>query len=123
MDALTVPPFLGPHGTDPYLLTGAAGAKDPRAIEVVATGFESAFLSILLKEMRQTLEPGGMFPEDKGEVLGGMFDMYLGQHLAQAGAFGIADLIKRQLGSTPGQPPHATATPPAGARPPGRAVS
>jgi flagellar protein FlgJ len=103
-------------GLDPHLLAGQANSRDPRAIDAVANGFESVFLSILLKEMRQTLEPGGMFPEDKSDVLGGMFDMYLGQHLAQAGGFGIADLIKKQLKASTGQPNNATAASPAAGR-------
>jgi Rod binding domain-containing protein len=29
-------------------------------------------------------------------VYGGLFDMFLGQHVASQGAFGIADLLKAQ---------------------------
>jgi len=32
--------------------------------------------------MRQTLEPDTMFPGDHGDILGGLFDLFLGQHLA-----------------------------------------
>jgi Rod binding domain-containing protein len=71
--------------------------KDPRALDTVANGFESMFLSLLLKEMRQTLEPDTMFPQDSGDVLGGLFDLFLGQHLAQAGALGIGAMVKKQL--------------------------
>ena len=44
-----------------------------------ARGLEATFLSILLKEMRQTLEPGGLFANDSGDVLGGMFDQFMAQ--------------------------------------------
>ncbi len=70
---------------------------NPRALDTVANGFESMFLSILLKEMRQTLEPDTMFPQDGGDILGGLFDLFLGQHLARAGALGIGAMVKKQL--------------------------
>ena len=45
-----------------------------------ANEFEATFLSMLLKEMRQTLDPdGGLFPGDSGDVQGGLFDrLHLG---------------------------------------------
>ncbi len=78
------------------LLTQAK-TTDPHAATSVASGFESLFLSQLMKEMRQTLEPNGLFGQDEGDVYGGMFDLYMGQHLASAGGFGLAALVKQQL--------------------------
>ncbi|MCU0704062.1 MAG: rod-binding protein [Fimbriiglobus sp.] len=73
---------------------------------------EATFLTMLLKEMRQTLEPdGGLFPGDTGDVQGGLFDLYLGQHLAAAGGFGLAAALDRQL-RTPSNADHRS--PPAG---------
>lgn len=64
----------------------------------VARDLEATFLTMLLKEMRQTLEPdGGLFPGDTGDVQGGLFDLFMGQHLAAAGGFGLATAIDRQL--------------------------
>lgn len=60
-------------------------------------------LTMLLKEMRQTLEPDGMFPGDTGDVQGGLFDMFMSRHLADSGGVGLADAIVRQL-----RPPGAT---------------
>ena len=31
------------------------------------------------------------------DIMGGLFDLYLGQHLAQGGGFGIAQMVKQQL--------------------------
>jgi Rod binding domain-containing protein len=74
-----------------------------------ARELEATFVSMLLKEMRQTLEPdGGLFPGDTGDVQGGLFDLYLGQHLAAAGGFGLADALDRQPRTTP----HADHRPP-----------
>ena len=56
---------------------------------------------MLLKEMRQTLEQdGGLFPGDTGDVQGGLFDLYLGKHLADSGGFGLAAVLERQLRHT-----------------------
>jgi Rod binding domain-containing protein len=61
--------------------------------------FESMFASILLKQMRQTLSSSGqgMFGKDPGDVLGGLFDHFMSQHIAQKGSLGIAALIEKHL--------------------------
>jgi Rod binding domain-containing protein len=70
---------------------------DQRQIEKVAKGLESMFFSILCKEMRETLEPGTLFGGDQGDVFGGMFDQFMGEHLAQGGSLGIAAMVRKQL--------------------------
>lgn len=79
-----------------------------------ARELEATFLSMLLKEMRQTLDSedgGGFFPGDTGDVQGGLFDLFMSQHLAAAGGFGLADAIARNLRT----PPHVDhRLPPAG---------
>jgi Rod binding domain-containing protein len=82
---------------DPAALAAQARGRDPRQTDLVADGFESMFVSLLLKQMRQTLEPGSLFAQDNGDVLGGLFDFTLGQHLGQAGALGIGNLLRQQL--------------------------
>lgn len=60
--------------------------------------FEATFLGMLLKEMRQTLDAdggGGLFAGDSGDVQGGLFDLFLGKHLADAGGVGIASALAR----------------------------
>ena len=88
---------VGPLGPTPDELAAQSRIADPKAIEGVARNFESLFLSQVLKEMRQTLQPGSLFGKDGGDIYGGMFDMYLGQQLAGSGGFGIAALVKQQL--------------------------
>ena len=63
----------------------------------VGQQFESVFVSMLLKEMRATSSEDGLFAGDNADVYGGMFDMFLGQHIASQGAFGIAELLNSQL--------------------------
>ncbi|MCS6867088.1 MAG: rod-binding protein [Gemmataceae bacterium] len=65
----------------------------------MATELEATFLAMLLKEMRETLDPdsGGLFPGDTGDIYGGLFDLYLGRHLAHSGGVGMAAALMRQL--------------------------
>lgn len=79
---------------------GAARAAD------AAKEFEANFLGLLLKQMRETLEPdAGLFPGDTADVQGGLFDLYLGKHLADAGGVGMAAALARQMSPT-GPPAH-----------------
>jgi flagellar protein FlgJ len=87
------------------------GAGDARAKDM-AKEFEATLLSMLLKEMRQTLDPeeGGLFPGDSGDVQGGLFDLYLGRHLADSGGVGLAATLVRQM--TPTDAPAQAVQPP-----------
>ena len=69
-------------------------AQDP---EKVAKDFESVFTTMMLKEMRNTLEPGSLFGEDSSDIYGGMFDQFLGQHMADTGGIGLAKMIQTAL--------------------------
>ena len=51
------------------------------------------FASQLLKEMRKTLDPETMFGGDSGDVYGGLFDMFLGQQMADSGGLGLAKML------------------------------
>jgi flagellar protein FlgJ len=72
-------------------------SKNSAATKEMAKEFEAMFLSLLLKEMRQALEPGGLFPGDTGDVQGGLFDLYMSKHLADAGGVGLAAALERQI--------------------------
>jgi Rod binding domain-containing protein len=61
-------------------------ANDPQK---AAKDFESVFTSMILKEMRQTLEPN--------DVFGGLFDQFMGQHLAESGGIGLAKMVHGAL--------------------------
>ncbi len=77
-------------------LQAASLANEGQKIEGAAEEFESVFMSLLLKEMRNTLdkEDGGLFGSEGSDTFGGMFDMFMGQHLSKAQPLGIADAIK-----------------------------
>lgn len=93
-------------------LPGRAGATlPPKAAEAklreMAKEFEATLLGMLLKEMRQTLneDGGGFFPGDSGDVQGGLFDMFMSKHLADAGGVGLAAALVRQMTPPPAPPP------------------
>lgn len=67
------------------------------SIEKVAKDFEGLFVSLVLKEMRQTLEPGSLFGGDAADLYGGLFDVFMGKHLVDAGGFGVAKMVKQYL--------------------------
>jgi Rod binding domain-containing protein len=70
---------------------GAGGTEN------VGEQFESLFVSMMLNEMRQSMSEDGLFAGDSSDVYGGLFDMFLGQHIATQGAFGISDLVKENV--------------------------
>ena len=84
-------------------VAGGSPAKpkaDIQDTDKVAKDFESVFASMILKEMRKSLEPGAMFGEDSGDVYGGMFDQFLGEHISEAGGFGLAKMVRESLART-----------------------
>ena len=71
------------------------------AVESAASEFETLFANLLLKEMRKTLEPETLFGKDPGDVYGGLFDMFLGQAVAQAGGLGVGAMVRSYLETQP----------------------
>ena len=94
MDAInrfTPPPLVATstgHGPTPNLNASPAA---------VGRQFESMFVSMLIKQMRQTVDGQSMFGSDPGDIVGGMFDQFMGDHIGEAGRFGIAQMIRTQL--------------------------
>ena len=69
----------------------------PQNAAKVADDFESLFSSLILKEMRKTLEPNTLFGNDSADVYGGLFDLFLGQQVAQTGGLGIGRMVRDAL--------------------------
>ncbi|MEO1526937.1 MAG: rod-binding protein [Planctomycetota bacterium] len=74
----------------------APGEMSAEQIESVGTDFEGVFLSLMLKEMRKSLDEGGFFSGEGSDTYGGMFDMFIGQHLAQSKPLGIGQMLVDQ---------------------------
>ncbi|MCS7467163.1 rod-binding protein [Stieleria sp. ICT_E10.1] len=85
----------------PGQIAAAAKGGDPslEQMKELGTEFESVFLSMLMKEMRNSLEDG-LFGGDGSDSFGGMFDLFIGQHLAQSNAIGVSDLLVEQYAKT-----------------------
>jgi Rod binding domain-containing protein len=61
--------------------------------ESVSREFESLFWSILLKTMRTTVSEEGLFAGDQSDTYGGMFDLFMSQHLASTSSLGVGNLL------------------------------
>ena len=59
--------------------------------------FESVFTSLLIKQMRSSMTENGLFEGDGSDTFGGMFDMYMGQHISAQSNLGIGDMISDYL--------------------------
>jgi flagellar protein FlgJ len=76
--------------------------KGQRDIQKIGEDFEAIFLSMMLKELRNTSsseEGGGLFGGEDSDTFGAMFDTFIGQHLAESNQLGIADAVRSYLGS------------------------
>ena len=58
----------------------------------VGKKIEAMFASMLIKTLRQTLDEG-LFPGDTADALGGIFDQYMGDQIAQGRGLGIATMM------------------------------
>ena len=70
-------------------ITGHVGeASNATDVQKVAKDFESVFISLMLKTMRESMSED-MFPGDGSDTFGGMFDSFMGQHIAENGGIGL----------------------------------
>ena len=73
----------------------ASNGKEAEA----ASAFESLFASMLVKEMRSSIE-GGFFGKGPGaDVYGQWFDKEMGNAIAADDGLGLAGVLKAQLGT------------------------
>lgn len=74
------------------------------AIDKVSVQFESVFLQMALKSMRDATQEGGLFTDSSTKNYQSMYDQELVQHLSGKG-IGLASEIAKQLkGRTEGTP-------------------
>lgn len=78
-------------------LKNEAKAKTPEAILEVAKQFESVFVGMMLKSMRQVKLAEGILDSKQSEFYRDMYDQQLSVHLAGERGIGLADLIVKQL--------------------------
>ncbi|WP_339641595.1 flagellar assembly peptidoglycan hydrolase FlgJ [uncultured Porticoccus sp.] len=68
------------------------------AISEVAGQFESLFVQMMLKSMRDATVDGGLFDSSQLETYQQMFDQQISLELSQQGGIGLADILVTQLG-------------------------
>lgn len=80
----------------------AQARKSPeQALQAAAQQFEAVFLNMMLKSMRDATPQDGVFDSEQTRMFTGMLDQQLAQSMAAQG-IGLADLMVKQLGGTPG---------------------
>ncbi|MBL4782133.1 MAG: flagellar assembly peptidoglycan hydrolase FlgJ [Porticoccaceae bacterium] len=74
---------------------------DSEALSGAAKQFESVFVQMMLKAMRDTVPEGGLFESEQMDFYEGMFDQQLSLNIANGKGIGLAEVIERQLGGAP----------------------
>ncbi len=74
--------------------------KDPQAgLKAAAQQFETLFLQMVLKSMRDTVPDDGLLQSDQTRFYNGLLDQQMAQNMATSGkGVGFARLIEQQLG-------------------------
>ena len=78
-------------------LKQSAREQSPEAIKQVANQFESLFLNMVLKSMREAKLADGALDSKQEEFYQDMYDQQMALHLAGKPGIGLADLIVKQL--------------------------
>ena len=92
--------------TNPQGLAALRGAGDtPETRRAVAKQFESLFLGLMIRQMRQasSVIEGGLIDNDRLEMQQSLFDEQLALTLASGRGIGLADALMREFGG-PGAP-------------------
>ncbi len=83
------------------LKSSAANSHDPAVVHKVAAQFESLYVSMMLKTMREatrSLNPDDPMSSDQSKFYEDMFDEQMGLYMSQHGGVGLTDVLVRQLG-------------------------
>jgi flagellar protein FlgJ len=81
-------------------LRNQAKDQSPAALKAVAQQFESLFLDMMMKSMRDASLGSGLFDSDESKFYQEMWDKQIAMQLAKGKGFGIADLMLRQMQRT-----------------------
>ena len=75
-----------------------ASRENPNAAtDEVAEQFESMFIQMMLKSMRDAVPKGGLFSSNDMDTYTEMADQQIAVNMAKSGGIGLADVIARQL--------------------------
>lgn len=87
-------------------LRAQARQSPDQALKAAAQQFESVFLNMMIKSMREATPQDGMFDSEQTRMFTGMLDQQLAQNMAHKG-IGLAEIMVKQLShtmKTEGQP-------------------
>ena len=85
------------NGVGPIMPSLGAPPDPKKSPAAIGKQFEGLFASMLIKQMRQSLEGDSMFPGDTSDVRGGLFDHFMGDHMAKSGQLGIGKMIQKHM--------------------------
>ena len=84
-------------------LKTSAREDNPEALRAVAKQFESVFLQMVMKSMRDAnavFKEGGMIESDSMDFYQDMFDQQISVSMTEGKGIGLADVLVRQLQKT-----------------------
>jgi Rod binding domain-containing protein len=70
---------------------------DEAVTKEAAQQFESIFINMMLKSMRQATERSGLFDSQASKTYESMFDQQIAVELSKGGMFGVADVLNTQM--------------------------
>jgi flagellar protein FlgJ len=71
-----------------------------QALKAAAQQFETVFLNMMLKSMRDATPQDGMFDSEQTKMFTGMLDQQLAQGMASSRGVGLAEIMVKQLSHT-----------------------
>jgi Rod binding domain-containing protein len=83
---------IAPAGNGAFLGLNVQGAPAVQ-VEEAARQVEGLFVSMLLKNLRETMA-SGMFEGDGADIWGGIFDQAMGDQIASAGGLGLVEQLQ-----------------------------
>lgn len=90
------PAAANPVKTEKTAASNKSPVRDSAKSEKVKAAiekFEGLFMSMMIKQLRESDSGEGFFPGDGSDTYGGMFDMFMGDHLAKSADIGIDRLF------------------------------
>jgi flagellar protein FlgJ len=102
-DAITPDPRMTNAMDFAGLAQMRAGAVrgDEKVTKEVAQQFESIFINMMLKSMREATDRSGLLDSEATKTYESMFDQQMSTELAANGTFGIAQALQNQLNTNP----------------------
>ncbi len=86
------------HGLNQLRQQAGQSQNEEQTLRQVAGQFESLFVNMMLKSMRQASLAEGLFDSDQSKMYQDMADQQLASDLSMRGGLGLQDVIMRQLG-------------------------